>query len=56
VKKYKAVRVASPDGEIHHILQESSILDRPENTENFDEVEIKKISKKDASKTLLLTH
>jgi hypothetical protein len=56
VKKFKAVRVASPDGKIHHILQEFSILDRPENAKNFDEVEIKRTSKKDASETLLLTH
>jgi hypothetical protein len=46
VKKFKAVRVASPDGKIHYILQEFSILDRPENAKNFDEVEIKKFSEK----------
>jgi hypothetical protein len=56
VKEFKTVRVTSPDGEIHYVLQESSILSRPENAKNFDEVEIKKFQKKDVSRTLLLTH
>jgi hypothetical protein len=56
VKKFKAVRVNSPDGEAHYILPESLIFDRPEHSKDFDEVEIKKITKKDASKLLLITH
>jgi hypothetical protein len=55
VKKFKEIRVDSPNGEIHYLLRESSILNRPENAKNFDEVELKKSSKKDASKPLLLT-
>jgi hypothetical protein len=56
IKKLRVVRVDSPDGEIHYVLQESPILERSENAKDVDEVKVKKITKKEASKPLLLTH
>jgi hypothetical protein len=55
LKKLRAVRVDSLDGETHYILRESPILDRSGNAEELGEVKIKKITKREASKPLFLT-
>jgi hypothetical protein len=55
VKKLRAVRVDSTDGERHYILRGSPILDRSGRAEELGEVKIKKIMKKEASKPLFLT-
>jgi len=52
--KSRAVRKRSPNGEIHLILQEYAFEDTGETAEDFDEAEIRKIMKKEASKPLLL--
>jgi hypothetical protein len=54
VKKLRVVRVDSPDGETHYLLQESRILEPSENSKDFDQDEIKKIAKRDAAKPLLI--
>jgi hypothetical protein len=56
VKKLRVVRVDSPDGNIHYLLQESWISKASKNGTNFDIAEIKKITKKDAAKPLLIEH
>lgn len=55
MKKLIVARVFSPNGEAHYILQEPSILNRSGNEEDLSEFEIKKITKKEASKPLFLT-
>jgi hypothetical protein len=51
--KSRVVRKRSLNGEIHLILPESMFVETKE-TEDFDEAEIRKIMKKEASKPLLL--
>ena len=46
MEKSKVVRVDSPDGEIHYVLQES--------LKDSEMVEIKRISRKEAAKPLIL--
>ena len=52
MKKLRVHRINSPDGEIHLVLEETRVS---ENFECFpDVVEIKKISRKEAAKPLVL--
>jgi hypothetical protein len=53
-KKSRAVRERSSNGEIHFILQEFRLDENRKNAEDFDEDEIRKIMKKEASKPLLI--
>jgi hypothetical protein len=52
--KSRVVREQSLNGEIHLILQESKFDETRKNAKDFDEAEIRKIMKKEASKPLLL--
>jgi len=52
--KTRVVREQSPNGEIHLILPEAKFVGNRKNAEYFDEAEIRKIMKKEASKPLLL--
>ena len=54
LRKPRVVREESPNGEIHFILQEAKFDETRKNSEDFDEAEIRKIMKKEASKPLLL--
>jgi hypothetical protein len=56
VKKIRAIEVDSPDGETHYVLEEFPILEPSENSRDFDQDEIKRITKKDAAKPLLIEH
>lgn len=52
MRRLKVFRVDSPDGEIHLVIEETQVS---ENSECFvDMAEIKKVTKKKASKSLLL--
>jgi hypothetical protein len=52
MKCLRVYRVDSPDGEIHLVIEENHVS---ENSECFTEVaEIKKVSKKEAAKPLVL--
>lgn len=50
----RSVRKQAFDGEIHVLLPES-MFDETEGTEDFDIAELKKSTKKEASKPLLLS-
>jgi hypothetical protein len=52
--KSRAVREQSPNGEIHLILSGYKFDETKETAEDFDDAEIRKIMKKEASKPLLL--
>jgi hypothetical protein len=56
VKKVKAVRVNSRNGETHYILQECWGPKSSKNSKVFDEYELIEITRKDADKRLLITH
>ena len=53
-KKLQAVRKRSSNGEIHLIIQEFRLDENRKNAEDFNEDEIRKIMKKEASKPLLI--
>jgi hypothetical protein len=53
--RLQVVRVDSLDGDTHFVLFESTLSEKRENGEEYDEVEVKKASKMDASKPLTLT-
>jgi hypothetical protein len=52
--KSRVVREKSLNGEIHFILPESKFDETKKNAENFDDAEIRKLMKKEATKPLLL--
>ena len=54
VMELRSVRKQAFDGEIHVLLPES-MFDETEGTEDFDIAELKKSTKKEASKPLLLS-
>jgi len=54
MKQIRVVRVDALNGDTHFVLLESQLSDNYETAEDLDEVEIKKASKKDASKPLVL--
>jgi hypothetical protein len=53
--RLQVIRVDYLDGDTHFILFESTLSEKRENGEEYDEVEVKKASKMDASKPLTLT-
>ena len=53
-KKSRVVRKQSSNGEVHFIVDESMCDETEENARDFDDAEIRKIMKKEASKPLLL--
>ena len=54
MKRVRLIRVDSPNGEIHFVLQEHQLSDRSENIKDFGEVDAKRITKKEATKPLIL--
>jgi hypothetical protein len=54
MKRLKACRVDSPDGEIHFVLEETQASEHSKCFKDSDVVEIKKISRKEAAKPLVL--
>ena len=55
MKCCKVYRVDSPNGEIHLVIDENSVSENSRCSECFTDVdEIKKVSKKEASKPLVL--
>ena len=54
LSKSRVVREKSLNGEIHFILPESKFDETKKNAENFDDAEIRKLMKKEATKPLLL--
>ena len=55
VKRLRAEKIKSPNGEVHFFVEESSFPERSENIKYLDEGEIKKSTKRKASKLLFLT-
>jgi hypothetical protein len=55
VRRFKGVIVYSPNGEIHCLLEEFQIIERTKIYSDFDEDEIKKLLKREASKPLYLS-
>ena len=53
--RLQVIRVDSLDGDTHFVLLESTPSEKPENGEDYNEAEVKKASKADASKPLTLT-
>ena len=53
--RLQVIRVNYLDGDTHFVLLESKSSEKGENGEDYDEVEVKKASKMDASKPLTLT-
>jgi hypothetical protein len=54
MKKLRVSRVDSSDGEIHFILEEFLSLEHSEYFKDSDVAEIKRISRKEAAKPLVL--
>jgi len=54
MKRLRACRVDSPNGEIHFVLEETQASEYSECFKDSDAVEIKKISRKEATKPLVL--
>ena len=54
MRKLKAQRVDSANGEIHFILRETQTSERSDRFKDYDVAEIRKISKKEATKLLVL--
>jgi hypothetical protein len=54
MKHIQVVRVESPNGDIHFVLLDSALSEKCENSEDYNEAEVKKASKSDALKPLIL--
>ena len=54
MKRLQVVKVELLDGGTHFVLLESKYSKKYENAEDYDETEVKKESKRDASKPLTL--
>jgi hypothetical protein len=54
MKRLKAYRVDSPNGEIHFVLKESQSFEHSENFKDSEIAEIKRITRKEAAKPLIL--
>jgi hypothetical protein len=54
VKNLRVLDIRSINGEKHYIIQSLDGNENPTNSKDFDEAEIKRIMKKEASKPLLL--
>ena len=54
MRRLRARRVDSFDGEIHFVLEEPQASEHSERFKDYDEAEIKKISRKEANKPLVL--
>ena len=54
MKRLQVVKVDLFDGDTHFVLLDSKYSKKHENAEDYDEIEVKKESKRDASKPLTL--
>jgi hypothetical protein len=54
MRRLRARRVDSANGEIHFVLEEPQASEHSERFKNYDAAEIKKISRKEATKPLVL--
>ena len=54
MKNLQVVRFDSSDGDAHFVFLETPLSKNNPDAQDYDEVEMKKTSKKDASKPLLL--
>jgi len=54
MKKFRARRVDSNNGEVHFILKETCSSEYSKRFKDYDTIEIKKICKKEATKPLYL--
>ena len=54
MKQLRVVRFDSNDGDTHFVFIESPFSEKNQYAQDYDEMEIKKESKKDASKRLVL--
>jgi len=54
MKRLQVIRVESFNGDTHFVILESQLSEKRENAEDYDEAEVKKASKRDASKPLIL--
>jgi hypothetical protein len=54
MKRLRACRVDSPNGEIHFVLDEPQASEHSECFKDFDTAEIKRISRKEAAKPIVL--
>lgn len=54
MKRLRACRVDSPNGEIHFVLDEPQASEHSECFKDFDAAEIKRISRKEAAKPIVL--
>jgi hypothetical protein len=52
--RLQVIRVDSLDGDTHFVLLETALSEKREGGEDYDEAEVKKASKMDASKPLIL--
>jgi hypothetical protein len=54
VKRLKAYRVDSPNGEIHFVLKDAQSSEHTSNLKDSEIAEIKRITRKEAEKPLIL--
>ena len=54
MKPLLVVRVDSNDGDTHYVFLESQPSEKNQYIQDYDEIELKKASKKEASKPLIL--
>ena len=54
MRRFRACRVNSLDGEIHFVLEEPQASEHSKCFKDYDAAEIKKISRKEAAKPLIL--
>jgi hypothetical protein len=54
MKRLRACRVDSPNSEIHFVLDEPQASEHSECFKDFDAAEIKRISRKEAAKPIVL--
>ena len=54
MKRLRACRVDSPNGEIHFVLDEPQASEHSECFKDYDVAEIKRISRKEAAKPIVL--
>jgi hypothetical protein len=54
MKRLQVIRVDSLNGDTHFVILESQFSEKRENAEDYNEAEVKKASKRDASKPLIL--
>lgn len=53
-KPLRVVRVDSKDGDTHFVFLDPQLFEKYQYAQDYDEIEVKKASKKEASKPLIL--